>query len=113
MKRVLEPYTTAFGMVINRNNIVGIIREKHEDIVSGLIKGLEGRPLALSMDCGVRKERKILSLNCHVITNNEYQTIHLGMIEMKEICTGEYIVTKIEVLLTEYKVRKKSYFHYL
>ena len=39
-KRILEPYTTAFGMVINMNNIVGIIGEKHEEIVSGLIKVL-------------------------------------------------------------------------
>ena len=56
------------------------------------------------MDCGVRKGKKIFSLNCHVITNNEYQTMHLGMLEIKEICPGEYIVTKIEELLTEYKV---------
>ena len=85
-----------------------IIGENHEEIVSGLIKVLEGRPLALSTDCGVRKVKIFFSLSCHVITNNEYQTMHLGLVERKEICTGEYIVTKIEELLTEYKVGIKD-----
>ena len=43
-----------------------------------------------------------------MITSNEYQTMHLDMIEIKEICTVEYIVTKFEDLLTEYKVGIKN-----
>ena len=62
--------------------------EKHEEVVNVLTTTLRGKPLTLSMDCEVRKGRKIFSLNCHLIVDGELKTMHLEMIEIKEICTG-------------------------
>ena len=56
------------------------------------------------MDCGVRKGRKIFSLNSHLIVEGEFKTMHLGMIEIKEIYTGGFVVNKIEELLNEYEL---------
>ena len=104
-KGLLEPYTEAFGFKVNRNNIFKVIMEKHEEVVHILITTFRRTLLASSMDCGVHKRRKFLSLNCHLIVDGGFKTMYLGMIKIKEICTGGFVVNKIEELLKKIRVR--------
>ena len=49
-------------------------------------------------------KRKFFSSNCDLIVDGELKTMHLGIIEIKEICTWGFVVNKIEELLNKYEL---------
>jgi len=84
---------------INEKNIQHEISNKFNNIVDNITKDLSRKLVFLKIDCVTRLNRSILGINCQYINDGKIKIVTLGMAELLDRHTGDYLKQEVSYKL--------------
>ena len=78
-------------IVPNRHNIKQIIINKYAGFQKQTSSLFKGKLLNISIDGAVRKHRKFFGIKSHIINNNKFYTLNLGITELYISLTAKHL----------------------
>ena len=94
--------------VPNRHNIKQIITNKYADIQKQISSLFKGKLLNISIDGAVRKHGKFFGINAHIINNNKFYTVNLGITELYTSSTAKHLKFVLTDVLKKYLLNFKD-----
>ena len=98
----------ALKFVPNRHNIKQIITNKYADIQKQISSLVKEKLLNISIDGAVRKHRKFFGINTHIINNNKFYTLNLGITELYTSSTSKHLKFVLTDVLKNYQLNFKG-----
>lgn len=85
-----------------------VLHETAESIRRKISAELQNRLLCLMVDITTKRRRSILGISVQIIDNGKHKIRSIGMLELNESHTGEYLAKVICSLLSEYCVNPQQ-----
>ena len=83
----------------NRHNLKTIINNKYIELKNEISKFYKDKLINISIDGVVRKHRKFLGVNAHIIHDGQFHTLNLGIVQLYLVASASYLETTIWNLL--------------
>ncbi|CAK9289890.1 unnamed protein product [Gordionus sp. m RMFG-2023] len=103
-QRIINPLLSGLNLVINKENLSRTINKTAQSIRDKISREVEGKLISLKVDAVQRLDRSILGVNIQFISKSIINLRTLGIVELKERCTGEYIKENILKTLLKFKI---------
>ncbi|XP_065321217.1 uncharacterized protein LOC135928689 [Gordionus sp. m RMFG-2023] len=103
-QRIINPLLAGLNLVINKENLSRTINKTAQSIRDKISREVEGKLISLKVDAVQRLDRSILGVNIQFISKSIINLRTLGIVELKERCTEEYIKENIFKTLLKFKI---------
>lgn len=103
-REIVDPICNALGVTVNSHNFLiklDFVGKKTREIISGELKN---RIFCMKIDSATRHGRSVLGINAQFI-DNSIQIRTLGMVELTERHTSQYLKSEVEKILLSYQCK--------
>lgn len=98
------------SQTLNSHSIKKIISEKAEIVRKDIAKGVKGRLISLKIDSATRLDRTFFAVNVQYIENASVVIKTLGVTEMWDRSTSDYLREKLLYILRKYQINVDQIF---
>jgi hypothetical protein len=105
---ISTPIDSAIGRTMNSDNLSKIMADTSNNIRSQISAELKLRLVCLKVDAATKHQRSILGVNAQFLDNGKMEIRTLGMIELTQRHTSDYLKSEIENLLDQFGLSIKQ-----
>jgi len=89
---------------MHRHKVKELMQQRAKEVRNHITKMLSNKIICLKIDCATRLERSFIGINGQVFIDGKLQLFTLGVIELKERHTADYLKKVILDVLLRYKI---------